>query len=70
MRRGTCDPSFGADFKFSAHEDQLVVGNVFVKIYNEQPDFPLEVIMIDTMKLFLTTYFFSLGLVSPPCQEI
>ena len=43
MRRGTCDPSFGADFKFSAHKDQLVVGSVFVKIYNEQPDFPLEV---------------------------
>ena len=70
MRRGTCDPSFGADFKFSAHEDQLVVGNVFVKIYNEQPDFSLEVIMIDMLKLFLTNYFLSLGLVSPPCQEI
>ena len=39
VRRGTCDPSFGAEFKFSAHKDQLVVGNIFVKIYNEQPDF-------------------------------
>ena len=52
MRRGTCDPSFGADFKFSAHEDQLVVGNVFVKIYNEQPDFSLEVIMIRHAETF------------------
>ena len=44
VRRGTCDPSFGAEFKFSAHKDELVVGNIFVRIYNEQPDFQLEVL--------------------------
>ena len=37
-----CDPNFGADFKFSAHKDELVVGNVFVGIYNEMPEFVLE----------------------------
>ena len=42
VRRGTCDPNFGAEFKFSAHKDELVVGNIFVKIYNEMPEFVLE----------------------------
>ena len=42
VRRGTCDPAFGAEFKYSAHKDELVVGNIFVKIYNEQPEFVLE----------------------------
>lgn len=44
VRRGTCDPAFGADMKYSAHKDELVVGNIFVRIYNEQPEFQLEVI--------------------------
>ena len=26
VRRGTCDPHFGSEFKFSAHKDELVVG--------------------------------------------
>ena len=43
VRRGTCDPAFGAEFKYSAHKDELVVGNIFVRIYNEQPEFQLEV---------------------------
>lgn len=43
VRRGTCDPSFGSEFKFSAHKDELVVGNIFVRIYNQQPMFQLEV---------------------------
>ena len=42
VRRGTCDPAFGAEFKYSAHKDELVVGNIFVRIYNEQPEFQLE----------------------------
>eukprot|EP00794_Sanderia_malayensis_P017835 gene17835-19618_t len=37
-----CDHSFGSDFMFSAHSKELVVGEIFVRIYNEQPTFPLE----------------------------
>lgn len=43
IRRGTCDPTFGASFKFSSHENELVVGDIFVRIYNEQPMFQLKV---------------------------
>ena len=44
VRRGTCDPSFGSEFKFTAHKDEIVVGNIFIRIYNQQPMFQLEVI--------------------------
>lgn len=30
-------------FKFSAHSDELVIGGVFVKIYNDQPAFQITV---------------------------
>ena len=43
IRRGVCDPAFGSEFKFSAHKGELVVGNIFVRIYNHQPMFQLEV---------------------------
>ena len=43
VRRGTCDPSFGSEFKFTAHKDEIVVGNIFIRIYNQQPMFQLEV---------------------------
>ncbi|XP_037090468.1 dnaJ homolog subfamily C member 13-like isoform X2 [Pollicipes pollicipes] len=42
IRTGESDPNFGAEFCFSAHKDELVVGNVFVRIYNQQPSFALE----------------------------
>ncbi|XP_072047448.1 dnaJ homolog subfamily C member 13-like isoform X2 [Amphiura filiformis] len=42
VRTGECDPTFGADFVFSAHEKELIIGEVFVRVYNEQPTFPLE----------------------------
>jgi hypothetical protein len=32
----------GADFEFSAHKTELIVSNVFVRIYNEQPSFQLK----------------------------
>lgn len=43
VRTGTCDPAFGSNFKFTAHEDELIVGDVFVRIYNQQPMFQLKV---------------------------
>jgi DnaJ family protein C protein 13 len=30
-------------FDFSAHEEELVVGGVFLRVYNEQPSFPIQV---------------------------
>lgn len=30
-------------FSYSAHSGELVIGEIFVKIYNEQPTFPIEV---------------------------
>ena len=42
VRTGECDPSFGADFQFSALKDELVVGDVFLRVYNEQPSFIIE----------------------------
>lgn len=42
VRRGESDPAFGAEFKFTAHKDELVVGTVYIRIYNQHPAFPLE----------------------------
>lgn len=42
IRTGECDPGFGSDFVFSVHAKELVVGEIFVRVYNEQPSFPLE----------------------------
>ena len=41
--QGECDPALGADFVFSVRSKELIVGEVYVRIYNEQPTFPLEV---------------------------
>ncbi|XP_012235865.1 dnaJ homolog subfamily C member 13 isoform X2 [Linepithema humile] len=31
-----------SDFKYTAHADELVIGEIFVKVYNEQPVYPIE----------------------------
>ncbi|KAJ9591558.1 hypothetical protein L9F63_001912 [Diploptera punctata] len=36
------DPSCGIDFVYSAHSKELVVGEIFVRIYNQQPTYPIE----------------------------
>lgn len=41
--QGENDKSFGAEFLFSDHSKELIVGEIFVRVYNEQPTFPLEV---------------------------
>ncbi len=43
VRTGTCDPAFGSNFKFTAHENELVVGGIFVRIFNQQSMFQLRV---------------------------
>lgn len=42
VRSGECDELYGAGFVYSAHKEELVVGEIFVRVYNEQPGFPLE----------------------------
>ena len=34
---------FGAEFVFSDHGKEQIVGEIFVRVFNEQPAFPLEV---------------------------
>ena len=41
--QGECDPSFGEDFRYSVLSEELVVGEIYVRVYNEQPTFVLEV---------------------------
>ncbi|XP_055340824.1 dnaJ homolog subfamily C member 13-like [Paramacrobiotus metropolitanus] len=42
QRSGECDPSFGTGFVHSAHSSELIIGDIFIRIYNEQPTFPIE----------------------------
>ncbi|XP_078489054.1 dnaJ homolog subfamily C member 13 [Ciona intestinalis] len=51
VRTGNCDPSYGADFVFSLHQKELIVGDIFVRIYNEQPTFTIEEPKIFCQKL-------------------
>ncbi|XP_030062368.1 dnaJ homolog subfamily C member 13 isoform X1 [Microcaecilia unicolor] len=41
-RRGDCDKSYGSEFVFGDHAKELIVGEIFVRVYNEQPTFQLE----------------------------
>ena len=41
--QGECDSTYGKDFQFTALETELVVGEIYVRVYNEQPTFVLEV---------------------------
>lgn len=49
--KGDCDKSYGSDFVFSDHAKELIVGEIFVRVYNEVPTFQLEV--RDLAKTFL-----------------
>lgn len=41
--QGECDKHYGSEFVFEIHAKELIVGDIYVRIYNEQPTFPLEV---------------------------
>lgn len=41
--KGDCDKSYGSDFVFGDHAKELIVGEIFVRVYNEVPTFQLEV---------------------------
>lgn len=43
IQSGECpDESYGTDFEFSSFKNELMVGNVFIRIYNSQPSYPLK----------------------------
>lgn len=42
IRASECDMSFGEDFRFDVLRDELVIGDIYVRVYNEQPTFVLE----------------------------
>lgn len=37
------DLKLDTDFVFSAHSGELIIGGIFIRIYNEQPTFPINV---------------------------
>ncbi|KAF4020599.1 hypothetical protein G4228_012493 [Cervus hanglu yarkandensis] len=43
IKKGDCDKTYGAEFVYSDHAKELIVGEIFVRVYNEVPTFPLEV---------------------------
>ena len=45
-KQGECDPSYGADFKYFLWANELIIGEIFIRVYNEQKHFPLEVALI------------------------
>lgn len=43
IQSGECpDESYGAEFVFSSFKSELMVGNVFIRIYNSQPSYTLR----------------------------
>ncbi|KAK7873572.1 hypothetical protein R5R35_009276 [Gryllus longicercus] len=36
------DPSCPVDFSYSVHKGELIIGDIFVRIYNEQPTYSIE----------------------------
>ncbi|KAM3822189.1 dnaJ homolog subfamily C member 13 isoform 2-T4 [Vipera latastei] len=42
IKTGECDKSYGSEFVFSDHAKELIVGEIFVRVYNEIPTFQLE----------------------------
>ena len=45
--------SFGEEFTYDVLKDELVIGEVYVRVYNEQPTFVLEVILLSSQALFV-----------------
>ncbi|XP_035285629.1 dnaJ homolog subfamily C member 13-like isoform X1 [Anguilla anguilla] len=42
IKRGEFDENLATEFVFSDHSKELIVGEIFVRVYNEQPTFALE----------------------------
>lgn len=63
--QGECDMSYGEDFRFSVLCDELVVGEVYVRVYNEQPTFVLEVSGHYGEREYLLAYYICLYIYIP-----
>lgn len=42
VRSGESDPTFGATYVHETYTKELIIGGIFVRVYNRQPDFQLE----------------------------
>ena len=42
IRSGESDPTYGATYLHETNAKELIIGGIFVRVYNRQPDFPLE----------------------------
>eukprot|EP01147_Barroeca_monosierra_P008081 gene8081-757_t len=42
IKKGEQDDSLGAEMRYSAHANETMVDNIYLRIYNEQPTFPLR----------------------------
>lgn len=42
IKHGECVEGFGNQFTYSVLDDELMVGNIYVRVFNEQPTFVLE----------------------------
>lgn len=63
--RDSCDLTVGNDFKYSAHSKILQIGGIFIQIYNQQPTYPIEVILKISYGFNICFYSFSLFLQNP-----
>ena len=48
--------SYGEEFRYSVLSSELVVGEIYVRVYNEQPTFTLEVHYTYIVCLVLSEY--------------
>lgn len=44
--RGDIDISVGTEFKYSAHSGELRIGDIFIRIYNQQPTYQINASII------------------------
>lgn len=42
IRSGDSDPTYGATYIHEIHTKELIIGGIFIRVYNRQPDFTLE----------------------------
>ena len=62
MGAGNSDPSCGIEFVYSAHKKELVVGEIFVRVYNQQPTYTIQVsVCVSETALPIESIVFSLG---------
>ena len=53
--------SFGEEFTYDVLKDELVIGEVYVRVYNEQPTFVLEVILLSSQALLVGKQVIRIG---------